>query len=56
MNSGEAALSQHVDKKFQQIKYLEQGGITYLKFLLGEMFCMMNDIFAVLKSFLKGVF
>ena len=44
VNSSEAALSQRVDDNFQQLKPLEQGGITYLKFLLDEMFCMMNDV------------
>ena len=53
VNSSEAALSQRVDDNFQQLKPLEQGGITYLKFLLDEMFCMMNDVVTALQSFLK---
>ena len=44
VNLSEAALLQRVDEKFQQLKPLEQGGITYLKFLLDEMFCMKNDV------------
>ena len=49
VNSSEAALLHHVDEKFQQLKPLNQGGITYLKFLLYEMFCMTNYIVAALQ-------
>ena len=44
MNSVEAALSQRVDEKFQLIEPIKQGGITYLNFLLDEIFCMTNDV------------
>ena len=53
VNSSEATLLQHVDKKFQKLEPLEQGGITYLKFLLDEIFCMTNDVVTALESFLK---
>ena len=49
VNSSEAALLHRVDEKFQQLKPLNQGGITYLKFLLYEMFCMTNYIVAALQ-------
>ena len=48
VNSSEAELKQRVDKKCEKIKSLEQGGITYLKFMLDEMFCMTNDVVAEL--------
>ena len=38
MNSSEAELKQRVDKKFKKLESLEQGGITYLKFMLDKMF------------------
>ena len=53
VNSSEAALSQRVDEKFQQLKPLNQGGIMYLKFLLYEIFCMTNDIVTAFQLFLK---
>ena len=45
---------QCVDKKFQQLKPLDKGGITYLKLLLDEMFCMTNDVGTALESSLKA--
>ena len=52
-NLSEAALSQRVVEKFQQLEPLEQGVITYLQFLLDEIFCMTNEFFTALQSFLK---
>ena len=54
VNSSEAELKQQVDKKFKNIELLEQGGITYLKFMLDEMFCMNNDVVAALQTSLKN--
>ena len=54
VNSSEAELKQQVDKKFENIELLEQGGITYLKFMLDEMFCMNNDVVAALQTSLKN--
>ena len=48
VNSSEAELKQQVNKKFEKLESLEQGGITYLKFMLDEMFCMTNDVVAAL--------
>ena len=53
MNSSEAKLKQRVDEKFDKIKSLEQGGITYLKLMLDKIFCMTNDVLAALQNFLK---
>ena len=48
MNSSEAELKRRIDKKFEKLKSLDQVGITYLKFMLDEMFCMTNDVVAEL--------
>ena len=48
VNSSEADLKQRVDKKFEKIKSLKQGGITYLQFRLDKMLCMTNDAVAAL--------
>ena len=34
VNSSEAELKQRVEEKFENLELLEQGGITYLKFML----------------------
>ena len=52
-NSSKAELNQRVDEKFYNLDPLRQGGITYLKFFLDEMFCMTNDIVTSLQTFLK---
>ena len=44
VNSSEAELKQQVDKTFDKLESIEHDGITYLKFMLDEMFCMMNDL------------
>ena len=54
MTSREATLSQSVEEKFQQLEPLDQGVITYLKFLLHEMFCVTNYVVTELQSFLKA--
>ena len=54
MDSSEAKLKQRVDEKFDKIKSLEQGGITYLKFMLNKMFFMTNNIVAALQTSLKN--
>ena len=53
INSSEAALTQHVDEKYQALDSLERGGITYLKLLLDEMFLMTNYVVSALQKFLK---
>ena len=49
INLSEAALLQRVEEKFQQLEPLDQGGTTYLKFLLDEMLCMANDAVTALQ-------
>ena len=47
-------MKQRVYEKFDKLDPLEKVGITYLKFLLGKMFCMTNDIVPALQKFLKS--
>ena len=54
MNSSEAELKQRVNGKFKNPESLEQGGITYLKFMLDKMFCMTNDVMTALQNFLQN--
>ena len=54
VNSSEAELKQRVDEKSEKLELLEQGGITYLKFMLDKMFCMTNDVVVALQTFLKN--
>ena len=54
LNSSESELKQRVDEKFKKLESFEQGEITYLKFVLDEMFCMTNDVMAALQTFLKN--
>ena len=54
VNSSEAELKRRVNGKFKKLKSLEQGGTTYLKFMLDEMFCMSNGFVAALQTFLKS--
>ena len=54
MNSSEVELKGRVDEKFEKLDSLEQGGITYLKLMLDEMFCMTNDVVTALQTFLKN--
>ena len=54
VNSSEAELKQRVDEKSEKLESLKQGGITYLKFMLDEMFCMSNGFVAALQTFLNN--
>ena len=53
VNSSEAELKHPVKENFENLESLEHGGITYLKFMLDEMFCMKNYVVAVLHTVLK---
>ena len=54
VNSSESELKQRVDKRFKKLKSLKHGGITYLKFMLDEMFYMTNNVMAALQTFFKN--
>ena len=53
MNSSEPELLERVTEKFEKLDYLAQGGITYLKYMLDEMFCMTNNVVTALQTFIK---
>jgi len=42
-----------LDEKYEQLLEYEQGGITYLKLALDEMFTMSNMVITSLQKFLK---
>ncbi len=43
----------HIEEKFDQLFEYEQGGITFLKIVLDEMFTMSNMVITLLPKFLK---
>ncbi len=46
-------LEKLINEKFAQLYEYEQGGITYLKIALDEMFTMSNMVVTLLQNFLK---
>ena len=52
-NSCDINLVKRLDEKFEQLFEYEQGGITYLKIALDEMFTMSNMVITLLQKFLK---
>ena len=54
VNSSESELKQRVDKKSEKLELLEQGGTTYLKFMLDKIFFMTNNVVSVLQTLLKN--
>ncbi len=51
-NSCNINLVKRLDEKFNQLFEYEQGGITYLKIALDEMFKMSNMVITLLQKFL----
>ena len=47
-------MKHRVGEKFEKLESIEQGGITYLKFMLDEMLCMTNNEVATLQTFLNN--
>ncbi len=52
-NSSDINLVKCLDEKFDQLFEYEQGGITYLKIALDEIFTMSNMVIISLQKFLK---
>jgi hypothetical protein len=52
-NSCDINLVKRLDEKFEQLFEYEQGGITYLKIALDEMFTMSHMVITSLQKFLK---
>jgi hypothetical protein len=54
MNSCDALLAERIDKKFEDLAHYEQGGITYIKIALDEMFTISNTVVTTLQGFFKN--
>jgi hypothetical protein len=54
MNSCDALLVERIDKKFEDLSLYKQGGVTYIKLALDEMFTISNTVVATLQSFFEN--
>ena len=52
-NSSDPALTKRVKEKYEALSSLQQGGITYLKIALDEMFTMSDVVITSLQEFFK---
>ena len=55
MNSCDNNLEKPIDEKIGMLYEYEQGGITYLKIALDEMFTMSNMVVTSQQNFLKQI-
>jgi hypothetical protein len=51
MNSCDALLVERIDEKFEELDLYEQGGVTYIKIALDEMFTISNTVVTTLQGF-----
>ncbi len=54
INSCDALLIERIDKKFEDLSLYEQGGVTYIKLALDEMFTISNTVGATLQGFFEN--
>ena len=54
MNSCDALLVERIDAKFEDLSLYEQGGVTYIKLALDEMFTISNTVVATLQGFFEN--
>ena len=54
MNSCDVLLVDRIDEKFDELDLYEQGGVTYIKIALDEMFTISNTVVATLKRFFEA--
>jgi hypothetical protein len=54
MNSCDVLLVDRIDKKFNELDLYEQGGVTYTKIALDEMFTISNTVVATLQGFFEA--
>ena len=54
INSTSPSLIKRIESKYDTIKGLEEGGITYLKIALDEMFDMSDIVITLLQDFFKN--
>ncbi len=53
-NSCDALLVERIDKKFQDLSLYKQGGVTYIKLALDEMFTISNTVVVTLQGFFEN--
>jgi hypothetical protein len=54
MNSCDALLVDRIDEKFEDLSLYKQGGVTYIKLVLDEMFAISNTVVATLQGFFEN--
>ncbi len=54
MNSCDVLLVDRIDKKFDELDLYEQGGVTYIKIALDEMFTISNTVATTLQGFFEA--
>jgi hypothetical protein len=54
MNSCDVLLIDRIDEKFNEVDLYEQGGVTYIKIALDEMFTISNTVVATLQGFFEA--
>jgi hypothetical protein len=54
MTSCDVLLVDRIDKKFDELDLYKQGGVTYIKIALDEMFTISNIVFATLQGFFEA--
>jgi hypothetical protein len=54
INSCDVLLVDRIDEKFDELDLYEQGGVTYIKIALDEMFTISNTVVATLQRFFEA--
>ncbi len=54
MNSCDVLLVDRIDEKFDELDLYEQGGVTYIKIALDEMFTISNTVVTTLRGFFEA--
>ncbi len=54
MNSCDALLVERINKKFEELDLYKQGGVTYIKIALDEMFTISNTVVTTLQGFFEA--
>jgi hypothetical protein len=54
MNSCDSLLAERIDEKFEDLRQDEQGGVTYIKLALDEMFTVSNTVVQTLQGFFEN--
>jgi uncharacterized membrane protein YgcG len=54
MNSCDVLLVDRIDEKFDELDLYEQGGVTYIKIALDEMFTISNTVVTALQGFFEA--